>query len=405
MAPFYWMGPRIAELGRRLGHVTQAQLLTGRFPSKALSALIALMSLIAFVPYVTIQIRGAGIVIEAVTDGHVPLWLGALVAYGIVIVYVLVSGVMAVGWTNTFQGIFMVVIAWTLGLYLPWKLYGGIGPMFEQIAAARPDLLVQPGLDAAGGPWSWGAYSTYILVSAVGLMMWPHLFMKAYTAKDDTTLRRTVILFPTFQLFLIPVFLIGFSGVLFPQTPPDADSILPFMVLRTELPALVVGLFCAGALSASMSTGDALLHASASVVVEDGVNQFITLDDRAQRLLMRVLVLVTGATAYVLSLNPDSSLVQLLATAYGIVSQFAPAVVAALYWRRATTPGVVAGLLAGWAAAGFFYLNPGLKPFEMHEGILGLLVHVPVLVAVSLATRQQAEEHLQAFFPAKRRAS
>ena len=47
----------------------------------------------------------AGIVIEAVTDGHVPLWLGALVAYGIVIVYVLVSGAMAVGWTNTFQGI------------------------------------------------------------------------------------------------------------------------------------------------------------------------------------------------------------------------------------------------------------------------------------------------------------
>ncbi|HSG09402.1 MAG TPA: sodium:solute symporter family protein [Longimicrobiales bacterium] len=402
MAPFYWMGPRIAELGRRLGHVTQAQMITGRFPSKGLSALIALMSLVAFVPYVTIQIRGAGIVIESVTDGHIPLWLGALVAYGIVIVYVLVSGVMAVGWTNTFQGIFMVVIAWALGLYLPWKMYGGVGPMFEQIAAARPDLLVQPGLDAAGAPWSWGAYSTYILVSAVGLMMWPHLFMKAYTAKDDTTLRRTVILFPTFQLFLIPVFLIGFAGVLLPESPPDADSILPFMILSTDLPALVVGLFCAGALSASMSTGDALLHASASVVVEDGVNQFVKLDDGTQRILMRVLVLVTGATAYVLALNPDSSLVQLLATAYGIVSQFAPAVVAGLYWRRATTAGVVTGLLTGWAVAGFFYLNPGLKPFEMHEGILGLLVHVPVLVAVSLATRKQSEEHLRNFFPAER---
>lgn len=402
MAPFYWMGPRIAELGRRLGHVTQAQMITGRFPSKALSALIAFMSLVAFVPYVTIQIRGAGIVIEAVTDGHIPLWLGALVAYGIVILYVLVSGVMAVGWTNTFQGIFMVVIAWALGLYLPWKMYGGVGPMFEQIAAARPELLIQPGLNAAGGPWSWGAYSTFILVSAVGLMMWPHLFMKAYTAKDDQTLRRTVILFPTFQLFLIPVFLIGFAGVLMPQSPPDPDSILPFMILSTDLPALVVGLFCAGALSASMSTGDALLHASASVVVEDGVNQFITLDDRTQRILMRTLVLVTGATAYFLALDPGASLVQLLATAYGIVSQFAPAVVAALYWRRATTAGVVAGLLAGWATAGFFYLNPGLKPFEMHEGILGLLVHIPVLVAVSLATRKQAEEHLRAFFPARR---
>ncbi|MEJ2205048.1 MAG: sodium:solute symporter family protein [Gemmatimonadota bacterium] len=398
MAPFYWMGPRIAKLGRKLGHVTQAQFITGRFPSRTLSALIALMSLVAFVPYITIQIRGAGIVIDAVTDGHVPLWLGSLVAYGIVVIYVLASGVMAVGWTNTFQGIFMVVIAWTLGIYLPFRLYGGVGPMFEEIVRARPELLVPPGLDAAGEPWSWGSYSTYILVSVVGLMMWPHLFMKAYTAKDDRTLRRTVILFPTFQLFLIPVFLIGFSGVLFPETPPSADFILPFMILRTDLPALVVGLFCAGALSASMSTGDALLHASASIVVEDGVSRFVTLDDRHQTLLMRVLVLLTGATAFLFALDESSSLVQLLATAYGIVSQLAPPVLAALYWRRATTAGVVAGLIAGWATAGFFYFLPELKPFGMHEGILGLLVHVPVLILVSLATKPQDSGHQAAYF-------
>ena len=58
------------------------------------------------------------------------------------------------------------------------------------------------------------------------------------------------------------------------------------------------GLFCAGALSASMSTGDALLHASASVVVQDSVTQYVDLDDRAQRRLMRVIVVLTGGTAY-----------------------------------------------------------------------------------------------------------
>ncbi|KPJ83604.1 MAG: hypothetical protein AMS19_03795 [Gemmatimonas sp. SG8_23] len=397
MAPFYWIGPRVAELGRRHGFVTQAQLITGRFPSRGLSALIAVLSLIAFVPYVTIQMRGAGIVIEAVTDGNVPLWLGALVAYGIVIVYVLSAGAMAVGWTNTFQGIFMVVIAWTLGIYLPFRLYGGVGPMFEQIAEARPELLVPPGLDASGATWTWGAYSTFILVSAIGLMMWPHLFMKAFTAKDDDTMRRTVMLFPTFQLFLIPVFLIGFSGVLFAGTPPSADFILPFMILETSLPPLVVGLFCAGALSASMSTGDALLHASASVFVEDGVTKFVQLDEHRQRVLMQALVLLTGATAYYFALDPDSSLVLLLASAYGIIAQFAPPVVAALYWRRATTRGVVAGLLAGTATAFFFWQNPALKPLDMHEGIVGLMVHVPVLIAVSLATPAQDAEHVAKF--------
>ncbi|MGB1840015.1 MAG: sodium:solute symporter family protein [Longimicrobiales bacterium] len=398
MAPFYWVGPRVAALGRRHGFVTQAQLITGRFPSRNLSGLIALLSLIAFVPYVTLQMRGAGIVIEAVTDGNVPIWLGSAVAYGIVIAYVLSAGAMAVGWTNTFQGIFMVVIAWSLGLYLPNALYGGIGEMFTQIVAERPDLLDPPGLTATGEAWSWGAYSSFILVSAVGLMMWPHLFMKAFTAKDDDTLRRTVILFPTFQLFLIPVFLIGFSGVLFAGSPPSSDFILPFMILETELPALVVGLFCAGALSASMSTGDALLHASASVVVEDGVQQFVDLDEHTQRRLMQGLVLLTGATAYIFAQDPDSSLVLLLASAYGIIAQFAPPVLAALYWRRATTRGVIAGLIAGAATAFFFWQNPEYKPFDIHEGIVGLLVHIPVLIIVSLATEPQTEEHLDAFF-------
>jgi SSS family solute:Na+ symporter len=398
MAPFYWMGPRAASLGRRHGYVTQAQLVTGRFPSKSLSLLIAVVSLVAFVPYITLQMRGAGIVIEAVTEGHVPLWLGAAVSYGIVIVYVLFAGAMAVGWTNTFQGIFMVVTAWALGLYLPFRLYGGIGPMFERIAAERPDLLTLPGLTGTGEPWSWGAYSTFIIVSAVGVMMWPHLFMKAFTAKDDDTLRRTVILFPTFQLFLIPVFLIGFSGVLFAGQPQAPDFILPFMILETGLPAVVVGLFCAGALSASMSTGDALLHASASVLVQDGVTHYVDLDDRAQRRLMRAVVVLTGGVAYYFALDPDSSLVQLLASAYGVISQLAPPVVAAMYWRRATTRGTMAGLIVGIATAAFFYLNPELKPFDMHEGVLALMVHVPTLIAVSLMTPQQDENHLKGFF-------
>ena len=397
MAPWYAMGPRVAALGRRFGFVTQAQLLVGRFPSPGLSALMALLTLAAFVPYVTIQMRGAGIVIEAVTGGRVPLAAGAAIAYAVVLVYVLASGVSAVGWTNTFQGVFMLVIAWALGIYLPARLYGGVGPMFEQILAERPELLSLPGLTGSGEPWGWGAYSTAILASAIGVTMWPHLFMKAYTARSDTIIRRTVILFPTFQLFLIPVFLIGFAGVLFPESPDQADFILPFLILRSDLPALVVGLFCAGALSASMSTGDALLHGAASVVVEDGVQPFRKLSDRGQRLLMRILVVAVGGLAYLFALVEGFSLVDLLLASYGIICQYMPAMLAALYWRRATTAGVISGLLAGSAVSVFFFLSPELKPLGMHEGILGLIVHIPVLLAVSLRGTPQDDDHVDGY--------
>lgn len=71
--------------------------------------------------------------------------------------------------------------------------------------------------------------------------------------------------------------------------------------------------------------------------------------------------------------------------------------VAALYGRRPTTAGVAAGLVARWSAAAFFYLSPELKPFGIHEGVLGLLVHVPVLVEVSLATEARDPEHTHRF--------
>jgi len=427
MAPFYWLGPRAANVGRRHGYVTQAQLVTGRFPSKWLSVGLAVMSVAAFVPYITLQMRGAGIVIEVVTEGHVPLWFGAAFAYAIVVLYVLKGGVAAVGWTNTFQGVIMLVIAWSFGLWLPMELYGGVGPMFERLAAEAPRMLELPGLgspttaEGGGSPWTWGAYSSSILVSAIGVTMWPHLFMKAFTAKSDETLRRTVVLFPTFQLFLIPIFLIGFAGILVPGlTLDNPDYILPELILATGLPPIVVGLFCAGALSASMSTGDALLHAAASITVEDGITPLRggaraghpredrALTDAQQRRLMRWLVVILGVVAYAFALDPDSSLVILLLSAYGLIAQLAPPVWAALYWKRATTTGAVAGFVAGSITTLFFFgaaqfFGADLKPWGIHEGILGLLVHVPILVGVSFATERQGEAELARFFSTSRR--
>ncbi len=400
IAPWYFVGPKAGALGREHGYVTQAQLVVGRFPSRALSAMLALASIAAFVPYVMLQMSGAGIVFSAVTDGHVSFAAGAALAYGVVVVYVLVGGVSAVGWTNVFQGVFMLAVAWTLGLYIPAHLYGGVAPMFERIATSRPELLHVPGLGANGEPWSWGAYSSAVLASAIGFLMWPHLFMKSFVARSDQVLRRTVILYPTFQLFLIPVFLIGFAGVLYGQPPRQPDFIMPHMILGTALPAVVVGAFCAGALAASMSTGDALLHAAASIGIEDGVRPFVRLTDTQQRFLMRLLVLLVGGLAYYLAIIQNRSLVWLLLTAYGVIDQLAPPVYAALYWKRATTPGIILGFLGGIATTLFFLSRPELKPFGIHEGVLGVIVNVAVLVAVSYATEPQPPEHIARFVDA-----
>lgn len=388
--PFYFLGPRASRLGREYGFVTQAQMVSARFRLPTIAGVMALISTLAFVPYLALQMKGAGYVLEAMTHGAVPEWMGAALVYGVVLIYVLKSGVLGVGWTNTFQGLFMMVLAWTMGLYLPKLLYGGVGPMFDALAAERPELLTPPGLAGSGAPWSWGEYSSAVLVSVVGFSVWPHLFMKAFTARDENTLRRTVVLYPTFQLFIVPILFIGFAGVLFGSAPEKPDQILPHLLMNLELSPWLVGFFCAGALAASMSSGDAMVHACASIVVRDG---WVTalgreLGAQRERTAIRVLVLVLILGAYALALLYQGSLVDLLLFAYGPVGQFAPAVIATLYWRRATGAGVLAGLLVGIATNLVFVFNPGFRPWPLNPGLYGFAANVLVLGLVTLATRR-----------------
>jgi SSS family solute:Na+ symporter len=400
--PFYFLGPRAARLGRKYGFVTQAEMVGERFGMRSIAALMALVSVVAFVPYLALQMKGAGFVLSAVTRGGIPEWAGAGLVYAVVTVYVLRSGVLGVGWTNTFQGIFMMLLAWGLGLYLPYRLYGGVGEMFRQIAAERPELLTAPGLTPAGEPWSWGEYSTAVIVSILGFSVWPHLFMKAFTARNNRTIRQTVMLYPTFQIFLVPLFFIGFAGVLFHSPPAEADQILPHMLMNMDIPALLVGLFCAGALAASMSSGDAMVHAAASIAVRDGLVEGAgkKLDSGQQRTWIRLAVIPLMIVSYAVAVIYKGSLVYMLLTAYGAVVQFMPVVLATLYWRRATARGVLSGLLAGFAVTMLFVLWPDLRPFPMHAGIYGFIVNTASLVVVSMSTRSSCPERDRAFLEA-----
>ena len=396
--PLYFFGPRARRLGKKLGFVTQAEILAHRYESKTISILLAVLSVIVFIPYLVLQMKGAGLIISTITEGRVSFEVGAAVTYGVVMIYVLTSGVLGVGWTNTFQGMFMMVVAWFLGLYLPYKLYGGIGEMFTQIAASdNGQMLIAPGLTRSGDPWSWAGYSSAILISGIGFTMWPHLFMKSYAAKSDRAIRLTVVFYPTFQLFLVPILIIGFSGVIaFPGQKPD--TIVPYLLSQVDLSPILVGLVCAGTLAASMSSGDSILHSAASIGVRDGLSQIFPgrLDDRMERFWIRFLVVALSVVAFYFAIQSDVSIVALLLGAYGGVAQIFPLMFGAFYWPRATGAGALAGLVAGIAVNTFFLLSPDKAPIVgLHEGIYGLLANVVVFVAVSLLTRPNSPERVR----------
>ncbi|MDZ7773877.1 MAG: sodium:solute symporter family protein [Balneolaceae bacterium] len=404
LIPLYFFGPKVRRLGERFGFVTQAEIMEDRYDSRSLSILLALLSITVFIPYLTLQMKGAGYILTTISEGAIPQWAGAGIAYLVVLIYVWFSGVMGVGWTNTFQGMFMMAIAWFLGLWLPFKLFGGVGPMFEAIAASDfSAMLSAPGLAGDGTPWNWWGFSSAVLVSAIGFSVWPHFFMRSFAANSDRTMKLTVVLYPTFQLFLVPILIIGFTAVLaYPGVEP-ADSILPYVLTQLELPVVLIGLVCAGALAASMSSGDAILHSAASVGVRDGIAKFLPdrwKNDHLQRRLIRLLVIVISLVAYYFAVFSEVPIVNLLLGSYGGVAQIFPPVFCMFYWRRANGKGALAGLVGGVAVTILFLLWPELRPLPLHEGIYGLVANIALLTGVSLATQPEAKERVERYMKA-----
>jgi SSS family solute:Na+ symporter len=397
LVPWWLWGPRALRAGQKFGYVTQAQLFVDRFQSKALSVIIAFVCILAFIQYITLQMKGSAYVFEVASGGRIPFWAGALIAYLVVLIYVFIGGVRAVAWTNVFQGAFMILTAWVLGLYLPYKLYGGPGEMFRQIAAANPThLLVGP-----GAKMSFAAYASALLVSVLGFAMWPHLFMKAYTAKSERVLKQTIVMYPTFAIFLVPVLFIGFAGVM--QVTPDVlgepDRILPWMFTHMQFPAVAVGLICAAALAAAMSTQDTITHAAGSIFAQDfmEVLKKEKHSDKEATLWVRISVVGFGAISYLVAVLGGQTLVALLLGAYGSIVQLLPLAVATFFWPRATKAGAICGILVGVLYNYAIVLNFTPKLWDIHAGIQGLVLNFAVLIVVSLLTKPMDREHVRKF--------
>ncbi len=397
LVPWWIWGPRAARAGKKFRYVTQAQLFSDRFQSKALSVIIAVVSILAFIQYITLQMKGSAYVFEVASEGRIPFWAGAIIAYVVVVAYVLFGGVRAVAWTNVFQGIFMVVTAWVLGLYFAYSLYDGPGNMFLQINDKLPThLLVGPGTKLG-----YMEYATALLVSVLGFSMWPHLFMKAYTAESEKVLKRTIVWYPTFAIFLVPVLFIGFAGIM--QVDPKVlgapDRILPWMFANMKFGPFAIGLVLAAALAAAMSTQDTITHAAGSIFAQDLVEVLKKekhTEEEATRWI-RISVVGFGLVSYLIAVFGGQTLVSLLLGAYGSIVQLLPLAAATFFWPRATKAGAICGILTGVMFNYAIVLKLIPKFAGIHAGIQGLVLNIIVLVIISYLTRPMEKEHVRKF--------
>ncbi len=414
---WYVLGYKQWLVGKRHGYVTLGEMLGDRFGSTLLRVTVAGVSLVWLFPYVMLQQKGAGQAIVGLTDGAVPFWVGAGGITLFMILYVTVSGMRGVAWTDTLQGLFMLSLVWVA---LAWILssVGGAGAATAALGESNPEFL------SLGG----GLYSPQFIIStavsiAFGVTMFPQINQRFFAAGSKQVLQRTFALWPVLVLLLfVPAFMLGAWAAGLGITVPEGGNVVPAL-LAAYTPTWFTALVIAGAMAAMMSSSDSMLLSGSSYLTRDvyrplrrtsgtaDADAAEDSDDGRETLVARVGVVVFATASFVASLYTPGTLVQIGDTAFSGFAQLTVPVALALYWPGTTRDGMFAGILgtqvfyvlhvfpvvetlSGLVGAGLALPDAymGWTP-----GVVGILLGFVVTVGVSLATSAAPEENRAAY--------
>ncbi|RKJ67383.1 sodium:proline symporter, partial [Butyricicoccus sp. 1XD8-22] len=153
----------------------------------------------------------------------------------------------------------------------------------------------------------------------------------------------------------------------------------------------IAGIMLAAILAAIMSTIASQLIVTSSALVEDIYKALFnkTASDKHYVAGGRIAVLIVAIVAFFLALDPENSILDLVGFAWaGFGAAFGPVILLALYWRKLTNIGALAGMIVGAVVAYVWGTVPAIKEnfFGLYEIVPGFVLGLIVAVIVSLIT-------------------
>jgi SSS family solute:Na+ symporter len=380
---FYVIGRKTWKLGKEKGYITPPELIGGRFNSISLRMLFMLVMVIFTIPYLATQAIGAGLLINYMVP-EITWQIGAIVTMIIIMVYVLSGGMRGSGWTDVVQGLIMI-IAMTLAVVFVAVSLGGFEAANTAAYSASPELFTRPGGGEFFLPQIW---FSFMLLWIFADPMFPQIFSRFYTAKDEKSLKMSMILYPIVVsfLFLFPV-LIGVwaHGAGLEIAAGSTDMVLPMMV-ATYAPGFIFAFVMVGALAALMSTADSQLLSLSTMLSRDIP---IKKNRVSEILLGKVLVIVLSLFAIffvAFGFDPKVGIMAtLVSTTFSGLAVLCPTAIAALYWKKATKYGCIASIIIGEISI-FLFQFKILPTYGFLSAIWGILIAIIVLIIVSYAT-------------------
>ncbi|MBL4752674.1 MAG: sodium/proline symporter [Flavobacteriales bacterium] len=380
-AAWFLMARPFKALTDEYGSITVPDYLVSRFKSSShLLRIVAAATLTIFVTiYVSAQIDATGKAFETFLEWN--YYTGVFVGFGIVVMYILSGGFVAVAWSDLFQGLLML-----MGLVLlPIVTLIYLGPEADVLGELER---VDPGLVNI---WGAGGFSMMNLMAILGLagiglgfMGSPQLFVRFMSIKDDDEILkgRWVAIVFTFLTDSAAV-LIGILGrYLFTEQgqAPDAilgngaEQVLP-MLVDLIMPSIIIAMYIAVVLAAIMSTIDSLLVVASSAIARDFYQQIYNPDLKNEKMakISRVITVTLALAALVLALtiaelSPTRTVFWFVIFGWsGIAATFCPMMILSLFWKGYTEKGALASMISGFLSIPIFkFLMTQIPDYGMY---------------------------------------
>ena len=388
---FFILGTRIWEIGKQEGLITPGEFILHKSGSQRLQRLYTVIMLVFTFPYLALQIIGGGYLLEQITAGSIPYFMGATILTIFTICYVLIGGMNSVAKTDLKQGLLAIVMMFLAVAWISNSL-GGISVAHDKLMELTPSLFSREGVNNVYTPQKWFSWLIFWIFA---IPMFPQIFMRFYIAKDLSRLKKSAILYGAIPLIisLFPV-IIGVLGHLsFPGLEGRAsDQILPKMLLE-HTPLWFGALVMTGALAAFMSTLDSQLLALSTMLTRDLVLPFSKKDISLKQQVNygKIGIVILAFVGLAIAHQPFSTLFDMGKLAFSGLSILFPTTFALLYFRRLPIPYYICSILFGeLVLLGFYYkLIDAQWLFGFESFIIALFVSMLVLIAGALMNTQQ----------------
>lgn len=300
-----------------------------------------------------------------------------IIATAIAIVYTFFGGFYAVVWTDVVQYVIIVAFIFILGPILGVSQAGGMDNIVDVIAAK-------------GGSMTTPVFAPAYLGLAISFFLAtpgdPTLPQRALAAKDTKSARKAFAISGGMSIFIIiSLLLLGGSIAVILPNLENADQAVSAYVLHS-FPPVVKGLTIAALLAAIMSTFDSFLVLGTTHLTYDIMGTIKgEVSDKDENRVQRLAVVGFGIATIVIAIYVSSILgaLNVIFSILGAVTM--PALVAALWFKeKASTVGVIAGMITGCVVPGYLFATKGYDVFLGDPIVIGLISSIVVLVLGSI---------------------